>query len=75
MGLYLPIELRPMKIGSSVAGDSMNNCKLRWIEHSLFCLFELPEETDAQISAQPVHENCHSLGGNQKPQTRTFDGQ
>lgn len=75
MGLYLPIELRPMKTGSSAAGNSMKNCKPRWIEHNLFCLFELPGETDAEISAQSMQENCHSLGGNQKPQTCTFDGQ
>lgn len=75
MGPYLPTELSPMKTGSSLAGNLMKNCKPRWAEHSLFCLFKFPEIPDAEISAQSLHENCHFLGGNQKPQTHTFDGQ
>ena len=69
------MELRPMKIGSSGAGADIKDCNLTWVEHNSSFVFKGIEETKAEISAHLLHENCHSEGRNQKPDTCTLDGQ
>lgn len=71
----LPIELKPMKTGGCEAGAFKKSCNLVWAKHNKASLFIFSEEGKIVICAHSLHENCHSIGRFQKPQTWTFEGQ
>jgi hypothetical protein len=68
---YLPIALNPIKIGVALT----KFCNSKWRGHRLSLSNWCPDESYTDISLHCVHVNCHSIGRNQKPQTRTLDGQ
>lgn len=74
-GTCLPIELRPIKTGGIGVGVFRKYCKWTWAGHISSFVYRFPEETSLEISLHFLHENSHSLGRNQKPQTWMLDGQ
>lgn len=69
------MELNPTKIGErELEGSLRKNWRLAWLGHSSSNpeeIFELFENDILHLS----HENCHSIGRNQKPHVHTFGGQ
>lgn len=69
--LYLPIALNPTKIGVVIIKFSNS----KWRGHRSSLAYWLPDDSHTDVSLHCLHVNCHSKGRNQKPQTRTLDGQ
>ena len=63
----LKTELSPMKIGGINTGASIKACNSTWAKHILAFVFRFLGD-NAEISPHSLHENCHSIGRNQKPQ-------
>lgn len=71
----LPTELRPMNTGGIGAGVFRKDCNMVCAGHISTSAFTRLKEIEAEISPHLLHENSHSIGRNQKPLTRTFEGQ
>ena len=68
------MELNPTKIGRDGSKDDTKVYSSVWFEH----VWEssVPRRSaEGWLSPHLLHENCHSLGKNQKPHTRTLNGQ
>lgn len=71
----LPTEFSPMKTGGAKVEISRKDCKGTWTKHNFPFSYRHVAETSSEIAPHFLHENCHLIGRNQKPQTRVVDGQ